>query len=119
MTKEQIWRKYASNYDQKKTKTNLDYLLKQYQNKEGPFSSSSHSNHNTNTRASGKGDANSEVEPWSTRTKKSRGWDLLYKLRLFPEKSGILEMTQKEIWESSALFKCYAFQDFKKYDKKW
>eukprot|EP00984_Skeletonema_dohrnii_P035774 scaffold35949_cov272-Skeletonema_dohrnii-CCMP3373.AAC.1 len=120
MTKEQIWRKYASNYDQKKTKNNLEYLLKQYQNKQGPFSSSSQGNSYTNTRADGnrEGEANEEVEPWTTRKKKSRGWDLLYKLRLYPEKSGISDMTQEELWESSALFRCYPFQDFKKYDKK-
>ena len=118
MTKDQIWRKYASNYDQKKTNANLVYLLKQYQNNEGPFSSSSKSKSNTNTRVSnGKGDAKREVEPWKSRKKKSKGWDLLYKLRLHPNKSGISEMSQQEIWESSPLFKCYPFQAFQQYDR--
>lgn len=43
---------------------------------------------------------------------------MLYKLRLYPEKSGITGMTDKEIWESSELFKCYPLDDFTKYDKK-
>ena len=114
MSKEQIWRKYAHNYDQKKTVKNLAYLLKQHEEKEGPFSSSSNSTRNKASKC----EASDEVEPWVTRNKKSRGWDLLYKLRLYPEKSGITGMTDKEIWESSELFKCYPLDDFTKYDKK-
>lgn len=102
----------------KKQNANLVYLLKQYQNNEGPFSSSSKSKSNTITRVSnGKGDAKGEVEPWKSRKKKSKGWDLLYKLRLHPNKSGISEMSQQEIWESSPLFKCYPFQAFQQYDR--
>lgn len=37
MSKEQIWRKYAHNYDQKKTVKNLAYLLKQHERRKVPF----------------------------------------------------------------------------------
>lgn len=40
MSKEQIWRKYAANFDETKTKNNLSYLLRQHKNSEGPFSPS-------------------------------------------------------------------------------
>lgn len=114
MSKEQIWRRYAHNYDQKKTIKNLDYLLKQHRNREGPFSPSSNSKRNHDSEC----EVSEEVEPWATRSKRSPAWYLLFKLRLYPEKSGISRMTAKEIWESSKLFKCYPFDDFKQYDKK-
>jgi hypothetical protein len=88
--------------------------LKQHKNNEGPFSP------NTNTakaRSIGKDSSSGEkAVAWTSRKKRSPAWYLLYKLRLFPDKSGISTMTQREIWQSSDLFTCYPFQDFKKYD---
>ena len=124
MSKEQIWKKYAANFDENKTKTNLSYLLKQHKKKEGPFSpSQSPPSKSARARSSSKKDTETEpetepeIEPWTSRKKKSQGWHLLYQLRLFPQQSRVSRMTQKELWESSELFKCYDFKDFQKYDK--
>jgi len=118
MSKEQIWRKYAANFDETKTKNNLSYLLRQHKNSDGPFSPSQSAPEKNARGASSNNnkDTESGVQPWTSKKKRSNGWYLLYKLRLFPDKSGVSSMTQKEIWESSKLFKCYPFADFKKYD---
>eukprot|EP00984_Skeletonema_dohrnii_P021222 scaffold10540_cov84-Skeletonema_dohrnii-CCMP3373.AAC.1 len=75
MSKDQIWKKYAANFDENKTKTNLSYLLKQHKKKEGPFSpSQSTPSKSARARSRSKKDTGTEpeIEPWTSRKKKAR-----------------------------------------------
>jgi hypothetical protein len=58
-----------------------------------------------------------KLEPWTTRKKRSKGWNLLYGLRMSKDTNDELnKMKVEEIWESNAHFKCYPLQDFKTYN---
>jgi len=46
------------------------------------------------------------------------GWNLLHDLLMKDDtKSELSTMTEQEIWESDNKFKCYPFEDFRKYLK--
>ena len=100
MTVEQIHKEWANDYKIKLFLNNYRSLLKQRE--------TNRNKNNTKT---------STVEKWRTRSSTSKGHDLLYKLRMDPT-SGIHNMTTQQVYDSSPLFKCYEFDEFKKYDKK-
>jgi hypothetical protein len=112
LTKEQVWAQYAPQYDRTKCLSNLRYLMKQFEDKQGPFSDVSISS--TDNAAD---NVAVNVEPWSTRKKvKSKAWTLLFCLFMDP-KTGIHDMSPEEIHESDPLFLMYPLEDFKKYVK--
>ena len=102
-----IYEKYASQYDEKKCINNLKRLLKQYEQREGPFSEKNANKHMQN-----------KVEQWYTSAKKvSVGYKLLHELHMDPIKHRVHNMTAEEIWQLHPKFKCYPIADFKKHNK--
>ena len=95
-----IHQMYARRYELKKFKGYMQTILKNYKNGTQQF------------------EVKSEVEKWSTRSKKSLGWHLLYDLLIDKRTSERLKrMKVEEIHESNPLFSCYSFDSFKKYYK--
>lgn len=56
------------------------------------------------------------AEPWSSRSKKSRGWHLLYDLMIDEKSNRQLKcMTIEDLRQSNQYFECYPLDAFKKY----
>lgn len=97
----QIHTSYAKKYKLSLFRENFKRLLRNLLKKTGPFE-----------------EEKDTVEPWATRKKRSKGWHLLYGLRMVKETNDQLNsLTDEEIWESNTLFKQYPLEDFKKYNK--
>lgn len=95
---EEIHRRYAKRYDFGKFKGYMKTILKNY--KDG-------------TQEFVKKD---DIEPWTSRSKKSRGWHLLYDLMIDRKSRAKLNaMKLDEIHKSNKLFECYPIDKFKKY----
>ena len=97
---EAIHAKYAKRYDLKKFKGYMKTILKNYKDETQQF------------------EKKNDVEPWSQRNKKSRGWHLLYDL-MIDEKSNrtLSRMSLEEIHQSNKCFSCYPIDKFKKYHR--
>ena len=97
-----IWEIYAPRYKMSRFRENFKAVLRHFHNKTGHF----------------KSDISSKTEPWTSRTKRSVGWQLLHDLLMVDKsKSELSDMTPQEIWASNDKFKCYPFEDFRKYLK--
>ena len=91
---------YARRYELKKFKGYMKTILKHYKLGTQQF------------------EVKNEVEKWSTRSKKSLGWHLLYDLLIDKTtKKRLEELTVEEIHETNPLFNCYPIDSFKKYYK--
>ena len=102
-----IWKKYASEHDQKKVVESLMRLLLQMERKEGPFSESE------SRKSKGK-------PVWNSRKKNelSPAYSLLYQLRYDIDNNGTRKMTTEEIYKIHKIFQQYDYNDFKKYDER-
>ena len=90
LTKEQVWIQYAPRYDRSKCLSNLRYLMTQFKEKTGPFSSTSI-------------DSAVELEPWTTRKARSKAWALLFSLFMDRRRTGIDKMSPEEIHQSEGI----------------
>lgn len=112
---EKVHKTYASGYKYKNFQQNYKRMLKSLgidpmNNKKKKQKSSD------DGKTEGiQNDTSNEPEKWNTRSKKSKGYKLLYKLFMDQSKSGIDQKTTEEIWKSHRRFSCYPLKDFKKY----
>lgn len=98
---QEIHKRYAPRYQLSRFKGYMKSILKNFKDGTRQF----------------KDDSNG-IEPWTSRSKRSEGWHLLYGLLVDNESRDRLEaMSLQDIWESNRLFKCYPLNDFKKYYK--
>jgi hypothetical protein len=99
----QLHKLYASRYPLSRFRVNCVAILKHKLKGTGPFKEQ-HSE--------------AEIEPWKTRSSRSKGWNLLYGILMDPVTSRELTtLTLDELWNSNQHFKCYAKADFRKYLK--
>jgi hypothetical protein len=100
---DKIWQKYASQFDQKMVTGSISrYLLKLAKGELKPKAL------NGKTTKDGK-------PFWKSRSKSSDGYGLLYKIRLH---NPIERLTTREVYDRHKIFHQYAFDDFKRYDKR-
>jgi hypothetical protein len=93
--------KYAMRYKLSNFRNNIKLVLTHFEKKSGPFAK--------------KDDV---VEPWTSRSKRSTGWHLLYGLRMDPSSNDVLNaMSVEQIWKSNKAFTCYPLKDFENYNK--
>jgi len=104
-----IYEEYAHQYDRKKSMTNLNYLMNQFNKKEGPFSEK-----NDKKGEASKGD--DYIEPWYERSKPSKAYTMLYQLYMDKTTEYTYDMEAKDIWELHHQFMRYPLNDFKKYN---
>ncbi|KAL7525946.1 hypothetical protein ACHAXR_002456 [Thalassiosira sp. AJA248-18] len=97
----QIHADYAKQYKISGFRENLKRVLRHMINSTGPFKKEE-----------------DRVEPWTSRSKRSKGWQLLFSLRMDQSTNNKLNaMAIEEIWASDNIFKCYPLDDFKNYDR--
>ena len=103
-----IWKRYASEFDEKKVVDSVGRLLLQYSKKEGHFSEKSNKKKTKN-----------DAPIWKTRKVQSEAYTLLYKLRLHSEQgTGIDDMDAETIYKHHKVFHAFDLEDFKKKDIK-
>lgn len=107
---------YAKRYKLARFRENLKLLLRHALNKTGPFVEKEEQR--TEAMPDAKQSPGKEgIEPWKSKSKRSKGWYLLYGLRMDQVTNAELDtMTLEEIWESNKHFKCYPLNKFKMYD---
>ncbi len=107
MSPAQIFDAYADGvgWEKQNTMANIRRLMKQYTNKEGPFSEKE-----MNKAAT--------PEPFKTKTTQSKAYTLLLQLYMKSSQSGIDKKSDEEIYQSDPIFSQYPLSDFKKYIQK-
>ena len=97
----QLHQKFAPSYKANRFRENFKTLLKNKYNKTGDFK-----------------DKNNGIDPWTSRTGRSKGWHLLHNLLMdSATRPNVVEMPAEQLWGTSIHFKCYQLKDFKKYKK--
>lgn len=92
---------YASRYHYTRFRPNFIAILKHKLNRTGPFK-----------------EEQSTIEPWKTKSSKSKGCHLLQGLLMDPETSKeVSVLSVEDLWNSNEHFKCYPKEDFEKYLK--
>ncbi len=97
-----IFEEYAADHGWIKSNatSNIRTIKKQYEGKKGPFSEK---------------EVN-KIEPFKTRTTKSKAYTLLLKVHMNSEQSGVENMTIEQLHQSQTCFRQYPLNDFKTYN---
>ena len=98
-----IWKKYASNHPEKMCVDSIGRLLIDFSKGSGPHFGE-------------KSGENDGKPVWKSRKIISKGWSLLYQLRMRAHGTAV-SMTTEQIYKLHSIFHQYDLKDFKKYDK--